>query len=219
MKSIILIAPPAAGKGTLSNILSKRYNIPHISTGDLLRQRASVDDEFGIELLCLLKSGDLVSDDIVLDLLRNRLAEPDCKNGYLLDGYPRNISQAKRLDSMLSELNLKCDLIVNLDIDMENAYKRISGRMSCPNCGATYNKNNISTLPKVEGICDECGSKLIVRADDNRESFIERFEVFNKYTLPVIEYYENSSNFVRFDGTMDSNIIADKISEMLEGDL
>lgn len=219
MKNFVLIAPPAAGKGTLSNLLSKKYSIPHISTGDLLRSRASVDDEFGIELLCLLKTGELVDDKIVLDLVKTRLSDSDCRNGYILDGYPRNLNQAKELNNILNDIGLTIDYIIYLDITKEISIKRIMGRMTCPNCGASYNKYSINNLPKIEGICDECGSKLKIRTDDNVQSLEERFDMFNHYTLPVIDFYRNTGKLIKFDGTMESEKICEEISDILKGDL
>lgn len=219
MKNIILIAPPAAGKGTLANILSKEYNIPHISTGDLLRQRAYVDDEEGIDLLCLLKTGELIDDKIVLDLLKERLLQPDCKQGYVLDGYPRNLNQAVELNNILSEINVSIDHVIYLDVDKDTSLRRISGRMSCSNCGAVYNKYTASKLPKLEGICDECGSRLNIRTDDNKESFEQRYETFVNYTLPVVNFYKDTGKLIVIDGTMESSIIAEKVIDMLKGDL
>lgn len=219
MRNIILIAPPAAGKGTLANILSKEYNIPHISTGDLLRKRSNVDDELGIDLLVLLKTGELVDDKIVLDLLKERLMQPDCKNGYVLDGYPRNINQAVELNNILGELNISIDHVIYLDVDKETSLRRITGRMSCSNCGAIYNKYDSSKLPKLDGICDECSSKLDIRIDDNKESFEQRYETFEKYTLPVVNFYQNTGKLIVIDGTIASSVIAEKVIDMLKGDL
>ena len=219
MKNIILIAPPAAGKGTLANILSKEYNIPHISTGDLLRKRANVDDEAGIDLLVLLKTDELVDDKIVLDLLKERFMQSDCKNGYILDGYPRNINQAIELNNILSEVNISIDHVIYLDVDKETSLRRITGRMSCSNCGAIYNKYDTSKLPKLEGICDGCSSRLDIRTDDNKEAFEERYKTFEKYTLPVVKFYQNTGKLIVIDGTMASNVIAEKVIDMLKGDL
>ena len=219
MKNLVLIAPPAAGKGTLSNLLSKEYNIPHISTGDLLRKRANVDDEFGIELLCLLQTGELVNDDIVLDLLKTRLSDSDCKNGYILDGYPRNLNQANQLNDILNEINLSIDYVIYLDINKEIAKGRMLGRITCPKCGAIYNRNDSSKLPKIDGVCDECDSKLNVRTDDSIQAFERRFEEFINLTLPVVDFYKNTGKLVKVDGTMDTDKILIEFSNMLKGDL
>ena len=219
MKNIVLIAPPAAGKGTLSKTLSEKFNIPHISTGDLLRERASVDDENGINLLCMMKSGKLVPDDIVIDLLKTRIMNDDCKNGYLLDGFPRNISQAYVLDNILDEINLSINYVIYLDIDKETALKRITGRMSCPRCCQIYNKFNPKLSPKVEGKCDNCLTDLTTRSDDNATSFVQRYDSYIECTLPVIEYYKNKSILYEFDGRLDSDHIADMVSETLMREL
>lgn len=215
MKNIILIAPPAAGKGTLSDILSNRYNIPHISTGELLRERSYVDDEFGIDLLCMMKSGKLVDDDTVINVLKERISSSDCKNGYLLDGFPRNINQAYSLDNILSDVGLSIDYVIYLDIDYNTALERITGRMSCPKCGAIYNKYNMLRKPKVEGICDRCSSPLITRADDNEDTFKQRYDSYIECTLPVIEYYRQKNKLAEFDGRLESEQIADMVSDIL----
>lgn len=219
MKNLVLIAPPAAGKGTLSNLLSKEYNIPHISTGDLLRKRANVDDEFGIELLCLLQTGELVDDNIVLDLVKKRLSESDCEGGYILDGYPRNLNQANELNNILNEINLPIDYVIYLDINKNIAKERMMGRITCPKCGAIYNRHDESKLPKIEGICDECGSRLNVRMDDSIQVFERRFEEFTNLTLPVVNFYESTGKLVKVDGTIDTDKILVQISNMLKGDL
>lgn len=219
MKNLVLIAPPAAGKGTLSNLLSKEYNIPHISTGDLLRKRANVDDEFGIELLCLLQTGELVDDNIVLDLVKKRLSESDCEGGYILDGYPRNLNQANELNNILNEINLPIDYVIYLDINKNIAKERMMGRITCPKCGAIYNRHDKSKLPKIEGICDECGSRLNVRMDDSIQVFERRFEEFTNLTLPVVNFYESTGKLVKVDGTIDTDKILVQISNILKGDL
>ena len=160
MKNIIFIAPPAAGKGTQSAILEKKYNLPHISTGDILREEAKKDTELGRYIVEVLSSGGLVKDDVTYTLLQNRLSEDDCKNGYVLDGFPRNIEQAYKYDEILEKLNQQLGYVIKLDIDEETLEKRITGRRICENCKTVYNINSLEEKPKEESICDKCGGRL-----------------------------------------------------------
>ena len=188
MKSIILIAAPVAGKGTEAAKLKEEYNIPHISTGDLLRAEIAKGNE---EINELIKNGQLVGDDIVLDLLKNRIMESDCNNGYILDGFPRNVNQAIAYDKILEELNKDIGIVIVLDIDKEIAKSRISGRISCPNCGKIYNLNNKDMLPKVDGMCDICNTELKRRVDDNPDTYDERYNIYLEKTAPLIDYYKD----------------------------
>ena len=183
--NITFIAPPAAGKGTLSIKVSQKWNIPHISTGDLLR---NVEDE---NIKQKLSEGKFISDDIVISLLEKRIKKSDAKNGYILDGFPRNLNQAKMYESLLQKLNLNEGIVIILDLDKEKAAKRIIHRKICPNCGAVYNDMFESTKPKEKDICDNCQNKLIKRSDDNIETFEERYQTYLKETYPLVEYYEN----------------------------
>lgn len=189
MKNIILIAAPAAGKGTEAVKLKEEFNIPHISTGDLLRASASKGDELGKQIDELIKNGQFVSDEIVLELLKRRITEKDCENGYILDGFPRNIEQAKAYDKILEELNKDIGIVIVLDIDKEIAKSRISGRYSCKNCGKVYNLNNLELKPINEGLCDICNIELTRRKDDDPEVYEERYNTYLKQTEPLIDYY------------------------------
>lgn len=202
MKSIILIAAPVAGKGTEAAKLKEEYNIPHISTGDLLRAEIAKGNE---EINELIKNGQLVGDDIVLDLLKNRIMESDCNNGYILDGFPRNVNQAIAYDKILEELNKDIGIVIVLDIDKEIAKSRISGRISCPNCGKIYNLNNKDMLPKVDGMCDICNTELKRRVDDNPDTYDERYNIYLEKTAPLIDYYKdrNIVYTVSASGTVD----------------
>ena len=188
MKSIILIAAPAAGKGTEAAKIKEEYNIPHISTGDLLRAEIAKGNE---EINELIKNGQLVGDDIVLNLLKNRIIESDCNNGYILDGFPRNVDQAIAYDKILEELNKDIGIVIVLDIDKEIAKSRISGRMSCPNCGKVYNLNNKDMLPKDGNRCTACDTELTRRADDNPDTYDERYNTYLSKTAPLIDYYKD----------------------------
>ena len=195
MRSLIFIAPPAAGKGTQSEIISKKYNIPSISTGDLLRDASKTDNN----IKEILVKGLLVDDETVLKLLKNRLNESDCNNGYILDGFPRNVEQAIAYEKILNELNKDLGVVILLEVDKELAKRRITGRLNCPKCKAVFNKLNEEMKPKQEGICDHCGETLVTRSDDNEETFEQRFQTYLDKTAPLIEYYSNKGNLYRVD--------------------
>ena len=189
MKNIIFIAPPAAGKGTQSKLVSEEYNIPHISTGDLLREETSKGTPLGKSIKEDMEKGNLVSDEVILSLLKNRITESDCQNGYILDGYPRNISQAKAYEKLLDELGYDKGIVIFFDIDKERALKRTISRIICPNCGSSYNLLVEELKPKKENICDRCHHELKTRTDDTEEVFINRFETYLNSTKELIEYY------------------------------
>lgn len=197
MKNIIFVAAPAAGKGTISAKVCTEYNIPHISTGDLLRNEIAASSKIGMEIKSAMARGEFVSDEVITKLLKKRLEAKDCKKGFILDGYPRNISQAKTYDNILNELNYDEGLVVFLDIDRELAMKRALSRVVCSKCGLSYNLINKEYAPLKEGICDNCGSSLKTRSDDNEESFINRFDTFMKETYPLLEYYEKKGNLLK----------------------
>ena len=190
MKNIILLAPPAAGKGTLSSLLVEKYGYGHISTGDLLREEVNSGSELGRELKALMAEGKLVSDDLVLNLIENRITKDDCKNGYILDGFPRTINQAEKYDELLSKLGKDLGIVIYIDIDKELAMKRACSRYSCPSCGKVYNINSSELKPKKDGYCDDCDIKLIQRSDDSKETFIKRFDEYNNKTMPLYNYYD-----------------------------
>lgn len=190
MKNIIFIAPPAAGKGTQSKLVSEEYNIPHISTGDLLREEASKDTELGRQIKADMESGALVSDEVITTLLKNRITSDDCKNGFILDGYPRNLKQAEIYNNLLDELKLDRGVVIFFDIDSERALKRTLSRIICPNCGSSYNLLIDELKPKKDNICDRCSHELKTRNDDTEEVFINRFNTYMNSTKDLIDYYE-----------------------------
>lgn len=190
MKSVILIAAPAAGKGTEAALLKEQYNMPHISTGDILREKAKEDSELGRDIDYKINNGIFVSDELIIEILKQRIMQDDCNNGYILDGFPRNVAQAEAYGSMLEELGKDIGVVVVLDIDKNLAASRIAGRISCPNCKEVFNTNNEGMQPKEEGICDKCGSKLVKRVDDNEETYMGRYNTYIEKTSPLIEYYE-----------------------------
>ena len=193
MKNIIFIAPPAAGKGTMSEILEEKYGYKHISTGDILREMAERKDEFGKNIKELLSQGKLVPDDIVHEALKRRLSMNDLDNGFILDGFPRNVSQALEYDKILKELNKDLGVVIYLDTPRDILEKRITGRRICPKCKKAYNVLTGVNAPKKENICDKCGVELFQRDDDNEESFNTRFESFLDKTYPLIEFYKNKN--------------------------
>lgn len=189
MQDIILIAPPAAGKGTQAKLLSSKYRIPHISTGDLLRKAISDQTELGNMVKETMENGQLVSDDIVLQLLEKRITEPDCQNGYILDGFPRTVNQAQSYLQLLEKLNRPLGDIIYLDASKEVIKTRIIGRLSCPACGAVYNDLVEDNKPKKFGTCDLCNGPLSKRSDDNEETFEKRYDAFMKETYPLLDYF------------------------------
>ena len=197
MKNIIFIAPPAAGKGTMSDILIEKYGYTHISTGDILRSMAKKEDDFGKKLSAMLASGALVPDEIVYEALKRRLSMNDLDNGFILDGFPRNIEQAREYDKILKNINKDLGVVIYLDTPRDILEKRITGRRICKECGATFNVLTGVNAPKVENICDKCGGKLYRRDDDNLESFNTRFETFMEKTYPLVDYYENKKTLYR----------------------
>ena len=211
MRSIILIAPPAAGKGTQSDMLVEKYGFAHISTGDMLRQVALNDEVIRVKL----ENGELISDDIVFDLLQKRLEQDDCKRGFILDGFPRNVNQAKRYDQMVDELGISSNVVIYLDVNKDIALKRIVGRVSCPNCHRVFNDMIEEAMPKVSGKCDDCGNALIRRSDDNSETFGKRYDVYVENTAPLIDYYLEKGILYKVDSGMGKDEIFKVIEEIL----
>ena len=197
MKNILFIAPPAGGKGTQSDLLVDNFGYIHISTGDLLRE-LDENSELGKKVNGYMKSGALVPDDIVLELLKQKLLTLNENDAFILDGYPRNIDQAEALSSLLNEINKSLDLVIKLNVPYDVLEKRALGRVSCPKCKSTY--NIYFKKPLVEDICDKCGEKLIHRTDDNSETFKTRYDTYEKSTEPLISYYQNKNILVEVDG-------------------
>ena len=200
MKNIIFVAPPAAGKGTCSDMLTKNFGYNHISTGDLLREARIKGDDLGDKIAKLMDSGALVGDDIVLELLQRELKDLG-NQSFILDGYPRNILQANTLDNLFNELGINDYTVIYLKIDYDKALSRTLGRLICPNCKIGYNKDSASLKPKVDGICDRCGTSLITRSDDNEETFKVRFDNYMKETEPVLKYYQDKNKLNIIDAT------------------
>jgi len=185
---LILLGPPGAGKGTQAVRLVKHYGIPQISTGDILRKAVKDGTELGTLAKKYMDKGELVPDEVVIGIIRDRITEPDCEKGYILDGFPRTIAQAEALDEMLEKMGARIDHVVNISVADEEIIKRLTGRRTCSNCGAGY--HILFDPPKQEGICDKCGGKLIQRDDDKEETIRARLEVYRQQTEPLIKYYE-----------------------------
>ena len=214
--NIILIAAPAAGKGTESERLISEYKLTHISTGDLLRKAIKENDPLKDEIQACISSGNLVSDDIILKLIENRISEDDCKMGYILDGFPRNITQAEKYDEMLKKNNIDPGYVFVIDIDKEKAKERIVGRRTCPKCGRIYSTIFELSKPERDGICDNCGVALTRRADDNEEAFENRYQIYLDETAPLIDFYENRGILYHIDGNTDKNYTHSQIKEILD---
>ena len=216
MNNIIFLSPPAAGKGTQSNIISNKYNIPAISFGDLLRDEASSGSELGNYIHELQTKGVLVDDDIALKVLEKRLNMGDCLNGYILDGYPRNINQANSYDELLKKLNRDLGIVIFLNPPFDEIKNRVVGRVSCPKCKATFNEEIDFLKPKKQGICDKCGSNLVKRSDDNLEAYKTRYDVYLEKTSPLIDFYKERNVLYEIND-VDIDIVTSKIIEIIEG--
>ena len=196
---IIMLGAPGAGKGTQAKKIAAKYEIPHISTGDIFRANIKNGTELGKKAKQYMDQGALVPDELTCDLVMDRIQQDDCKNGFVLDGFPRTIPQAEALDAALGKINEKMDYAIDVDVPDENIVNRMSGRRACLNCGATYHL--ISIPPKVEGICDRCGSEIVLREDDKPETVQKRLKVYHEQTQPLIDYYKNQGILKSVDGT------------------
>lgn len=198
---IIMLGAPGAGKGTQAKKIAEKYKIPHISTGDIFRANIKNGTELGNKAKTYMEQGLLVPDELVVDLVVDRVKQDDCVNGYVLDGFPRTIPQAEALDAALAAIGETIDYAINVEVPDENIIRRMSGRRACVGCGATYHLVHIP--PKTEGICDTCGNELILRDDDKPETVEKRLNVYHDQTQPLIDYYTNKNVLVEVDGTVD----------------
>ena len=197
-----------------ADTIKKHFGIPHISTGEIFREAIASDSELGRLAKKFIDKGNLVPDEVTNEIVKKRLKEEDCSEGFLFDGYPRTIAQAEAFDKMLEELNIKLDVVVNIDVKDDVIISRIINRRLCPSCGRGYNL--VSLKPKIEGVCDDCGTPLYQRKDDNEETIKSRLEVYNRQTKPLIEYYENQNLLLQIDGDGKISEIADKIIAGME---
>ena len=210
---IIMLGAPGAGKGTQAKKIAEKYQIPHISTGDIFRANIKNGTELGKKAKTYMDQGLLVPDELTVDLVIDRVAQDDCKNGYVLDGFPRNIPQAECLDAALAKRGEKVDFAIDVDVPDENIINRMSGRRACVGCGATYHVE--FNPPKKEDICDTCGEKLILREDDKPETVQKRLTVYHDQTQPLIDYYKNQGILKSVDGTQPMEAVFTAITEIL----
>ena len=201
----VLLGPPGAGKGTQAVKLVEKYNVPQISTGDIFRKNIKEGTELGKKAQEYMNAGQLVPDELVVDLVVDRLQQDDCKNGYLLDGFPRTIFQAEQLDKFLSEQGQELDIVINFNVGHDTLIERLTGRRICTKCGAGYHIKGLP--PKVEGICDKCGGELEQRKDDTVETAENRIVVYNESTAPLIEYYKQTGKLKDFDAEQDHTVV------------
>lgn len=195
---IILMGPPGAGKGTQADLLTKKLNIPHISTGDMFRKALKEGTPLGLEAKRYMDSGQLVPDSVTVGIVKERLTEEDCKDGFLLDGFPRTVAQADALDEMLNSLKVRLDSVVNIEVDREALLKRLTGRRVCKSCGATF---HVVFNPSKEGDkCEVCGKDLYQRSDDTEETAVNRLDVYEKQTEPLINYYQEKGLLLKING-------------------
>lgn len=198
--NLILLGPPGAGKGTQSVVLAKKYSIPHISTGDILRESVKTGQRLGLKAKEYMDKGELVPDEVVTGIAAERLKHPDTKNGYILDGFPRTLKQAEDLDKVLKDINSAIDIVLYFATSTDVAIERLTGRRVCKSCGFNYHINNIP--PKKTGICDKCGGGLFHRPDDNEETVRNRLKVYEDQTKPLIDYYSKQGILKRVSGDM-----------------
>lgn len=210
---IIMLGAPGAGKGTQAKKIADHYQIPHISTGDIFRANIKNGTELGKKAQTYMDQGLLVPDELVVELVADRIVAEDCANGFVLDGFPRTIPQAESLDAALAKMGQTMDFAIDVDVPDENIVNRMAGRRACLNCGATYHLISIPT--KVEGICDRCGSEIVLREDDKPETVQKRLSVYHEQTQPLIEYYQKQNILKSVDGTQAIDVIFDTIVQIL----
>lgn len=207
---LILLGAPGAGKGTQAEVICDHLHIPSVSTGNLLREAVKKQTEYGVKAKSFMDSGKLVPDEIVLALLKERIVQEDCKNGFILDGFPRTVAQARTLE----EMGVTVDAVIDIEVPDEAITQRMSGRRVCEACGASY--HIVSKPTKVEGVCDRCGGKLVIRKDDQPETVKDRLNVYHNQTEPLIEYYQKSGKLKVVDGQGDVGEVAARTLAALE---
>ncbi|OPG96796.1 adenylate kinase [Chryseobacterium mucoviscidosis] len=213
--NILFMGPPGAGKGTQADVIVKEFGIPHISTGDAFRLAIKQGTPIGLKAKEYMDQGLLVPDDVTIGIVEERLQQPDCREGFLLDGFPRTLSQAEALDGILDRLNSGLDHVINLKVDRNKLLARLTGRRICKNCGATYHV--VFNPPKQEGICDKCGGDLYQRSDDNEESVGTRLDEYINKTAPLLTFYENKDLLRQMDGEQDIDQVSHEIVSLLRG--
>ena len=205
--NILIMGPAGSGKGTMSDYIVKEFNIPHISTGDMLRENVKNQTPLGIQAKVLMDQGKLVPDDVVNAMVKERLLQDDCKNGFIIDGFPRNYEQAIAYDNILEKLGYEIGIVIAIDIDKKELEKRITGRRICDSCHAVYNINEEAKKPIIESVCDKCGGEIIQRDDDKPESILHRMDVYKEQTQPLIDYYNKKGNMTNLDASIETPIL------------
>ncbi|WP_210367482.1 adenylate kinase [Bacillus sp. REN3] len=213
--NLVLMGLPGAGKGTQADKIVGKYNIPHISTGDMFRAAIKEGTELGLQAKSFMDKGELVPDEVTIGIVRERLSKADCEKGFLLDGFPRTVAQAEALEAMLVDLGKKIDYVINIDVDQSILMERLTGRRICKNCGATYHL--VFNPPSVEGVCDRCGGELYQRADDNAETVQNRLDVNIQQTKPLLSFYEEKGYLRNINGQQDIDKVFADIDELLGG--
>jgi len=213
--NLVLMGLPGAGKGTQAEKIVEKYNIPHISTGDMFRAAIKDGTELGLQAKSFMDKGALVPDEVTIGIVKERLSKDDCKEGFLLDGFPRTVAQAAALEDMLSELKRPIDYVINVDVDKDILMERLTGRRICKECGATYHL--VFNPPANEGVCTRCGGELYQRADDNAETVQNRLEVNLAQTKPLISFYEDKGTLRNINGQQDINVVFEEIEKLLGG--
>jgi len=212
--NLILLGPPGSGKGTQAKLIVEKYGIPQISTGDMLREAVAKGTELGKEAKKYMDAGQLVPDEVVIGIVKERLQEPDCEKGFILDGFPRTIPQAEALDKMLDELGKKIDAVINIQVPEEEVVKRIVNRRTCKKCGAVYHL--IYNPPKEDNKCDKCGGELYQRDDDKEETVRQRYKVYKEQTEPLVDYYSKKGVLYNIDGTKSIEEVFNEIDKILQ---
>ncbi|MCP2519764.1 adenylate kinase [Candidatus Aminicenantes bacterium AC-708-M15] len=211
---IILLGPPGAGKGTQAELLSKKLGIPKISTGDILREEVEKGSELGVKAKEKMEKGELVDDELIFAILKERLKRDDCKNGYILDGFPRNIEQAEKFYKLFNDQQ---ELVIEISVNRDEIIKRLTSRRICKNCGAIC--NILLTKPKINNKCDECGGELIIRDDDKEDVINRRLKVYEEETKPLVNYYQRKGNYFRVVGESDIEEIFNRIYAIIKGNM
>jgi adenylate kinase len=214
--NLVLLGPPGAGKGTQAERIKTRYGLAHLSTGDMLREAVAAGTEVGRQAKAIMDAGRLVPDDVMIRLVAERVAQPDCANGFILDGFPRTLAQAEALDRLLAERDLRLDAVVEFEVDDEALVERISGRFACAKCGANYHDRFRPT--KTEGVCDVCGStEFVRRQDDNAATVRARLDAYHAQTAPLLPYYRNKGLLVSVDGMAEIDRVTDELFKTIDG--
>jgi adenylate kinase len=212
--NVVLLGPPGSGKGTQAKRIERVYGVTQLATGDMLRAATLSGNEFGLRVKTIMDSGQLVPDGIIIDMIADRIGQPDCRNGFVLDGFPRTLAQAQALDQMLALRGLRLDYVIEFEVDEGALVERLAGRFSCQQCGASYHERD--NRPKVDGVCDACGAcEFVCRADDRPETVKARLDVYHRQTAPILPYYRDRGILHRVDGMAEISAVTREIQKIL----